>query len=109
MFRNIDIFSSPFLDICAFRLDFETFQTEGPSTFTEASGGACVDTFQVTTVNIWPYIHCEFEHLIRNRKISKYLEVSKWKNEVMVIKNTPNKNDWPRAILEKRQEKKFSS
>ena len=54
MFGNIDIFSSPFLDICAFRLDFETFQTEGPSTFTEASGGACVDTFQVTTVNIWP-------------------------------------------------------
>ena len=52
MFGNIDIFSSPFLDICAFRLDFETFQTEGPSTFTEASGGACVDTFQVTTVNI---------------------------------------------------------
>merc|ERR1712018_1062097 len=36
-------------NICAFRLDFETFQTEGPSTFTEASGGACVDTFQVTT------------------------------------------------------------
>ena len=41
-----------FLDICAFRLDFETFQTEGPTTFTEVSGGLCVDTFQVTTVNI---------------------------------------------------------
>ena len=53
--------------------------------------------------------HCEFEDFIRNRKLSKYLGASKWKNEVMVIKNTPNKNDWPRAILEKRQEKKFSS
>ena len=44
--------------------------------------------------------HCEFEDFIRNRKLSKYLGVSKWKNEVMAIKNTPNKNDWPRAILE---------
>ena len=45
-------------------------------------------------------LHCEFEAFIRNRKLSKYLGASKWKNEVMVIKNTPNKNDWPRAISE---------
>ena len=51
------------------------------------------------------YCHCEFEAFIRNRKLSKYLGASKWKNEVMVIKNTPNKNDWPRAILEKCQKK----
>merc|ERR1712203_1186443 len=36
-------------NICAFRLDFETFQIEGPSTYTEASGGLCVDTFQVSS------------------------------------------------------------
>ena len=45
-------------------------------------------------------IHYEFEDFIRNRKLSKYLGASKWKNEVMVIKNTPNENDWPRAISE---------
>ena len=49
--------------------------------------------------------HCEFEDFIRNRKLSKYLGASKWKNEVMVIKNTPNENDWPRAILELFQKK----
>merc|ERR1719464_219733 len=36
-------------NICAFRLDFETFQTEGPSTYTELSGGACVDSFVVSS------------------------------------------------------------
>ena len=50
-------------------------------------------------------VHCEFEAFIRNRKLSKYLGASKWKNEVMVIKNTPNENDWPRAILELFQKK----
>ena len=49
--------------------------------------------------------HCEFEDFIRNRKLSKHLGTSKWKNEVMVIKNTPNENDWPRAILELFQKK----
>jgi len=36
-------------NICAFRLDFETFQTAGPTTYTEASGGACVDSFVVSS------------------------------------------------------------
>ena len=53
-------------------------------------------------------LHCEFEDFIRNRKLSKYLGASKWKNEVMVIKNTPNENDWPRAILELFQKKLVS-
>ena len=47
--------------------------------------------------------HCEFEDLLGIFLLSKYLGACKWKNEVMVIKNTPNKNDWPRAILEKCQ------
>ena len=49
--------------------------------------------------------HCKFEELLRNFLLSKYLGASKWKNEVMVIKNTPNENDWPRAILEICQKK----
>ena len=52
--------------------------------------------------------HCEFEDSLGNFLLSKYLGASKWKNEVMVIKNTPNENDWPRAILELCQKKKFS-
>ena len=51
----------------------------------------------------WP--HCEFEDSLRNFLLTKYFGTSKWKNEVMVIKNTPNENDWPRAILELFQKK----
>ena len=55
-----------------------------------------------------PIFHCEFQDSLGNFLLSKYLGASKWKNEVMVIKNTPNENDWPRAILELCQKKKFS-
>ena len=58
--------------------------------------------WQLVTASLY---HCEFEDFIRNRKLSKYLGASKWKNEVMVIKNTPNENDWPRAVSEMCQKK----
>ena len=53
----------------------------------------------------YPLHHCEFEDSLGNFLLSKYLGASKWKNEVMVIKNTLNENDWPRTILEICQKK----
>ena len=41
-------FFPSFSDVCWLRLDFETFQTLGPTTTTELSGGACLDTFTMT-------------------------------------------------------------
>ena len=35
-------------DVCAVRLDFETFTTAGPSATDETNGGACTDSFVVT-------------------------------------------------------------
>ena len=35
-------------NVCSVRLDFETFTIEGPSLTTEATGGVCTDSFQVT-------------------------------------------------------------
>ena len=35
-------------DICWLRLDFETFQTLGPSDTIETTGGACADTLTIT-------------------------------------------------------------
>merc|ERR1712050_19921 len=36
-------------DICWLRLDFEQFTTQGPADTVETNGGACVDTFTVTS------------------------------------------------------------
>ena len=35
-------------DVCAVRLDFETFTTRGPTSTEEASGGVCSDSFVVS-------------------------------------------------------------
>ena len=35
-------------DVCAVRLDFETFTTAGPSSTAETNGGECTDSFVVT-------------------------------------------------------------
>ena len=35
-------------DVCAVRLDFDSFTTMGPSSTEETSGGACTDSFVVT-------------------------------------------------------------
>jgi hypothetical protein len=44
--------SFPVSAVCYFRLDFENFQTNGPSTTLEPTGGTCQDTFIVTLVRI---------------------------------------------------------
>ena len=54
------------LDICAFRLDFETFQTAGPTTYTEASGGACVDSFVVSSVSKYLLVPINNKHKAHN-------------------------------------------
>ena len=36
------------LDVCAIRLDFETFAIDGPTATDETDGGKCVDSFVVT-------------------------------------------------------------
>ena len=38
------------IDVCAVRLDFESFTTQGPSATTETNGGECTDSF-VGSVN----------------------------------------------------------
>ena len=35
-------------DVCAVRLDFETFTTAGPSATDETTGGVCTDSFVAT-------------------------------------------------------------
>jgi hypothetical protein len=45
-----------FKDICWLRLDFETFQTLGPTSTDEPNGGACPDTF-VAKVSYCIIIH----------------------------------------------------
>ena len=42
------IFSFFLVDVCAVRLDFDSFTTMGPSATTEDTGGACTDSFVVT-------------------------------------------------------------
>ena len=39
-------------DVCAVRLDFESFTIEGPSATTETNGGACTDSFVVSVRKI---------------------------------------------------------
>ena len=63
------------LDICAFRLDFETFQTAGPTTYTEASGGACVDSFVVSSVSKY-LLPINIKYIIDISYTSIYLFVS---------------------------------
>ena len=64
------MFSHYFADICAVRLDFETFVTVAP-TKTDESSTACNDKFRSETVSsiqqqrcskdIRPHVHCAFE------------------------------------------------
>ena len=35
-------------DVCAVRLDFDSFTTMGPATTEETTGGACTDSFVIT-------------------------------------------------------------
>ena len=39
-----------FLAVCDFRLDFDTFTTNGPVDTTETNGGECQDSLTITTV-----------------------------------------------------------
>ena len=40
-----------YLAVCDFRLDFDTFTTNGPSDTSETGGGACQDILTTTTVS----------------------------------------------------------
>ena len=40
-----------YLGVCDFRLDFETFSTNGPADTEETDGGVCQDMLTATTVN----------------------------------------------------------
>ena len=46
----INFISLIFLDVCALRLDFETFTTAGPTGGSDNT--AAIDTFQVTAVRL---------------------------------------------------------
>ena len=47
-FFNLILNPTSFTEVCQVRLDFESFQIDGPTATTEADGGACVDSLVVS-------------------------------------------------------------